>query len=172
MIKVLPEASAPVHDAGRLRLSADQHNIKPARRPHRNWSSNRSGYTLLELLVTLAVFVAFTAVVPRYLGVRDAALITTMIYEGMGFAQACAIITSTGLGDRPATGEVDSLRGGVTITEGCLSQTENIGATLEVNWGLARADNIRCLDKLSTVESVKAILTVSKDGKISCDFLI
>jgi len=168
----LPQASVTVYDAGHFRLNASQHSIQTAQRLHRKPSFLRSGYTLLELMVTLAVFIIFTAVVPRYLGVRDAALITTMIYEGMGFAQACAIITSTGLGDRPATGEVDSLRGGVTITEGCLSQTENIGATLEVNWGLARADNIRCLDKLSTVESVKAILTVSKDGKISCDFLI
>jgi hypothetical protein len=123
-------------------------------------------------MVTLAVFVVFAAVVPRYLGVRDAALMTTMINEGMGFAQTCAIITSTGLGERPATGVVDSLRGGVIITQGCRSQTENIGATLEVNWGLARADNIRCLDKLSSLASVKAILTVSNDGKISCNFLI
>ena len=122
-------------------------------------------------MVTLAVFVVFAAVVPRYLGVRDAALMTTMINQGMGFAQACAIITSTGLGDRPATGPVNSLRGGVIITQGCLPQRQNIGSTLEVNWGLARADQIRCLDKLSTLESVKAIITVSSDGKISCNFL-
>jgi hypothetical protein len=163
----------PVHEAGLLRLSAAQHPIHPTKRLNRNQSFTRDGYSRVELMVTVAAFLLLTAVVmPSYLRARNSALMSSMISKGLGFAKACAIITTTGLGDRPATGAVDSLRGGVTITQGCSSQQENIGATLEVNWGLARAENIRCLDKLSTVESVKAILTVSTDGKISCDFLI
>ncbi len=123
-------------------------------------------------MMTLAVFLLLTAVVlPHYLQARDAALISTMVNNGLSFTRTCAIINSTGIGEQPVTGPVDALRGGILITQGCQSQTENTGATLEVTWGLARADGIRCLDQLSTLKSQKAILTVSINGDLTCSFL-
>jgi len=127
---------------------------------------------MLELMVTLAVFLLLTAVVlPRYLEARDAALIGNMVNHGLSFAKACAVINATGLGDQPATGTVNATRGGVVITQGCQSHTEGTGAVLEVSWGLARADGIRCLDQLSTLTSQKAILIVSNNGDLTCSFV-
>jgi len=129
------------------------------------------GFTLVELMVTVAVFVLLSAVVlPRYLEARDAALISTMVNQGLSFAKACAVINSSGIGEKPVIAAVDAMRGGVLITQGCQSLTENTGAILEVTWGLARADGVRCLDQLSTLTSQKAILTVSKNNDLTCSF--
>lgn len=132
----------------------------------------RGGFTLVELMVTVAVFVLLSAVVlPRYLEARDAALISTMVNQGLSFAKACALINSTGIGEQPVIGAVDTMRGGVLITQGCQSHTESTGAILEVTWGLARADGVRCLDQLSTLTSQKAILTISNNSDLTCSFV-
>jgi len=133
-------------------------------------SSN--GFTLIELMVTVAVIAILAAVVvPRLLEARNGALISTMVNRGLAYAKECTMITATGIGVRPATGTVDDLRGGVTITEGCLSNTQDNGATLEVIWGLARAERVSCLNTRSTLTSAKALITVSAKGEINCTFI-
>ena len=131
-----------------------------------------NGFTLLELMITAAIITLLSAVVlPKFLEARNAVQISSMISRGIGFAQVCALINSSGLGQRPVTSAVNPLRGGVTITEGCLSNTENIGATLEVSWGSARAERIPCLNTLSTLASSKALITVTTKSVISCTFM-
>jgi len=133
---------------------------------------NPNGFTLIELMVTLAVIAILAAVVvPRLLEARNGALISTMVNRGLAYAKECTTISATGIGTRPATGSVDDLRGGVTITEGCLSNSQDNGATLEVTWGSARAESVSCLNTRSTLTSAKALITVSTKGEISCIFI-
>ena len=123
-------------------------------------------------MVTVATFVVLTAVVlPRYLEARDAALISTLVEQGINYAKACAVINATGIGDQPITGSVTALRGGVTITQGCESQKATTGATLEVTWGLARSEGIRCLEQKSALTSQKAVITFAPSGELTCIFL-
>ena len=123
-------------------------------------------------MITASIITLLSAVVvPKFLEARNAVQISTMINRGIGFAKVCALINSSGLGDRPVSGAVNPLRGGVTITEGCLSNTQNIGATLEVSWGSARAERIPCLNTLSSLTSSKALITVTINSEISCTFM-
>ncbi|MCX5947613.1 MAG: prepilin-type N-terminal cleavage/methylation domain-containing protein [Cyanobacteria bacterium] len=133
---------------------------------------NSNGFTLIELMVTVAVIAILAAVVvPRLLEARNRALISTMVNRGLAYAKECTLITASGIGKRPATGSIDALRGGVTITEGCLSKTQDNGATLEVTWGSARAESVSCLNTRSTLTSRKALITVTTKAEISCTFM-
>jgi prepilin-type N-terminal cleavage/methylation domain-containing protein len=131
-----------------------------------------AGFTLVELLVTVATFALLIAVVlPRYLKARDGALIGTLVEQAVNYSKTCAVINAPGIDDQPFTGHGTAIRGGVTITQGCESQKATTGATLEVAWGLARADGIRCLEQRSTLTSQKAVITLAPSGELTCIFV-
>ena len=138
----------------------------------RKQQSSPDGFTLIELMVTVAVIAILAAVVvPRLLEARNGALMSTMVNRGLAYAKECTSISASGIGTRPTTGTVDDLRGGVTSTEGCLSTIQDNGTTLEVTWGSARAENVPCLNTRSTLTSAKALITISTKGEINCTFI-
>jgi len=133
--------------------------------------SDPNGFTLIELLITVTIILLSAIIVPKLLVARNAVQMSATIKRGVDYAKICALINSSTLGNRPVIAPVDPLRGGVTITEGCLSNSGDIGATLEVSWGSARAERVPCLNTLSSLNSSKALITVNTKSEITCTFM-
>ena len=138
-----------------------------ARRP-----SQRSAraFTLVELMIVLTVLLILVVVaIPNYQQARNPALIKSIIGELIGYAKACAVINSSGLGETPTPPAIAVDRGGVVILQGCSAVNE--GATLQASWGGARASGVTCLSDSSESTSRQANLTISAGNLLSCSFV-
>lgn len=118
------------------------------------------------VVAILAILVVFA--IPAYQQARSAALIGSVLGELVSYGKACAVINSTGLGEKPSPPTMSALRGGVVIRQGC--ESSGTGATLEASWGEARAEGIPCVNSRSAKTSGSATLEVSNISVITCTF--
>jgi Tfp pilus assembly protein FimT len=124
----------------------------------------------VELLIVLTILLILVVVaIPNYQQARNAALIKSIVADLIGYAKACAVINSSGLGETPTPPAIAVDRGGVVILQGCSAVNE--GATLQASWGGARASGVTCLSDSSESTSRQANLTISAGNLLSCSFV-
>ena len=153
----------------------------PASQRLRGWRSRRilkglhsvlavpAGLSSLELLIVLlTVGLLVSVAIPEYQQARNAALVSSRVDQLKALAKACVVINATGIGRRPAARSFSAVSGGVLIRQGCTRADQ--GATLVASWGAARAAGIQCYSGRSTIHSSAALLTISQDDSITCQF--
>jgi type IV pilus assembly protein PilA len=117
---------------------------------------SRSGFTLVELMIVVAVVGLLAAVViPRFLAARTTAQAGAQIGETVGLAKECALfIASGGVGPNP-----DPLR--------CVATS---GGTFTATWSPVMRGQLVCLGIQSTQGVSQATINVDINGTMTCTF--
>ncbi|MFM7314471.1 MAG: type II secretion system protein, partial [Cyanobium sp.] len=138
---------------------------------NRRKRAGSEAFTLIELMIVVAIIGILSAVAfPSFFQARSSAAIGGRVSEAIGFAKACAIFKSTGVGDPPANTSGTPASDGVSTN--CASGSGD--GTVTATWGSSRAAGNRCLTATSLSTSSAATITVlaspGTGEQISCSF--
>ena len=123
------------------------------------------GFTLIELMIVVAIIGVLSAVaIPQFLGVRDRAAAGAKVAELVGLAKECAVGQVTKVAQTPAVGTSEITLGGTAICDGVSANA----VTLATPTLTAVPKDVNCLGAKSVVGSVKATISISQSGAMTC----